>query len=80
MRKYSILIFLACIITGNVLAGGVGLDGINDLRLPDIQIELPHELVGIFKFTYKSQAGYDFYGCIEVYEDNRYWWHARAVT
>ena len=74
MRKYSIFILLACIVTGNVLAGA-GLGDIKNFPLPDVQIELPPELVGIFKFTYKTKDGYDFYGCIEVYEDNKYWWH-----
>ena len=76
MRKYGILILLACIITENVLAAG-GLEDINDLSLPDVQIELPPELVGIFKFEDEDPSSIyrDFYGCIEIYEDNRYWWH-----
>ena len=76
MRKYSILILLACIVTGNVLAGGT-LGDINNLRIPDVQVELPPELVGIFKFEDEDPSSIyrDFYGCIEVYEDNRYWWH-----
>ncbi|GHT80854.1 hypothetical protein FACS1894130_12470 [Spirochaetia bacterium] len=78
MKKYSILAFLVCILVGNLSANGI--KDVSFYPSPDPQIELPRELVGIFKFVYEDPNGFDhlFWGWIEIYENNKFWW--RGVT
>lgn len=72
MKKYSLIVFVY-IFTGSLFANGLG--DISMLSVPDVQIELPSELVGIFEFVHEDPHGHnDFFGVIEIYEDNRYWW------
>jgi hypothetical protein len=74
MKEYSLFVFLACILTGNLLANGI-MD-VSHIPAPDVQIELPRELTGAFEFIYEDPYGinHDFYGWIEIYENNKYWW------
>lgn len=73
MKKYSLLVFLVCILTGNLLANGIA--DVSHIPAPDVPIKLPRELIGIFEFVYESPYGnHGFYGVIEIYEDNKYWW------
>jgi hypothetical protein len=46
------------------------------IPIPDPKIDIPHELLGVFEFVYKDPYGINdyFYGDIEIYEDNKYWW------
>ena len=75
MKKYGLLVFLACILAGNLPANGIG--DISYIPAPDVQVELPRELIGIFEFVYEDPYGinHGFYGVIGIYEDNKYWWH-----
>jgi hypothetical protein len=74
MKKHSLFVFLACIIMGNMFANGLG--DISNIPVPDVQIELPGELTGAFEFVYEDPYGirHDFYGIIEIYKNNTYWW------
>jgi hypothetical protein len=78
MKKYSFLVFIAYILTGNLSANGIA--DVSFYPVPDTQIELPSELVGVFKIVYEYSNDIDrnFYGWIEIYEDNKYWWRRDA--
>ncbi|GHT70766.1 hypothetical protein FACS1894110_22800 [Spirochaetia bacterium] len=74
MKKCSLFVFLTCILAGNLSANGIA--DVSFYPSPDPQIELPRELVGVFKFVYEYPNAFDYlvFGFIEIYEDNKYWW------
>jgi hypothetical protein len=67
------MVLLICIFAGKLLAHGIS--DASHLPGPDVEIELPPELIGVFEFIYETSYGrHDFYGEIEIYENNKYHW------
>jgi hypothetical protein len=72
MKKFCFIVLLACTIAGRLLANGI--PDVSHLPGPDVQIQLPRELIGVFEFVFEDPYMRYFFGEIEIYENNKYFW------